>query len=68
MTVCYLKSFVLSSCIYFLVEDKEGPAVNCEKNLTPNARGGGQGGDVDECSLGEHKCDSNAECINNVGT
>ena len=24
----YLKSLVLSSCIYFLVEDKEGPAVN----------------------------------------
>ena len=29
----YLKSLALSSCIYFLVEDKEGPAVNCEKNL-----------------------------------
>ena len=29
----YLESLALSSCIYFLVEDKEGPAVNCEKNL-----------------------------------
>ncbi|CAH3151941.1 unnamed protein product, partial [Pocillopora meandrina] len=24
--------------------------------------------DVDECSLVEHKCDSNAECRNNVGS
>ena len=29
----YFKSMVLSSCIYFLVEDKDGPAVNYEKNL-----------------------------------
>ena len=29
----YFKSIVLSSCIYFLVEDKDGPAVNYEKNL-----------------------------------
>ena len=29
----YLESLALSSCIYFLVEDKEVPAVNCEKNL-----------------------------------
>ena len=27
------KSLVLSSCIYFLVDDKEGSAVNWEKNL-----------------------------------
>ena len=42
----YLKSLVLSSCIYFLVEDKEGPAVNCEKNLRKRQRrrrGGGGG-------------------------
>ena len=29
----YLKCSVLSSCIYFLVEDKEGLSVNGEKNL-----------------------------------
>ena len=34
----FLKSLVLSSFIYFLVEDKEGPAVNCEKNLRKRQR------------------------------
>ena len=39
----YFKSLVLSSCIYFRVEDNEGPAVNCEKNLRKR-QGRGVGG------------------------
>ena len=38
-----LNCFKLSSCIYFLVEDKEGSAVNCEKNLRKR-QGRGAGG------------------------
>ena len=40
-----LKCLVLSSRIYFLVEDKEGPVVNCEKNLRKR-QGRGAGGRV----------------------
>ena len=39
----YFKSLVLSSCIYFRVEDNEGSAVNCEKNLRKR-QGRGAGG------------------------
>ena len=42
----YLKSLTVSSCIYFPVVDKEGPAVNCEKNLRKRKGklgGGGRG-------------------------
>ena len=39
----HLKCLVLSSCIYFLVEDKEGSAVSCEKNLRKR-QGRGAGG------------------------
>ena len=39
----YFKSLVLSSCIYFRVEDNEGPAVNCKKNLRKR-QGRGVGG------------------------
>ena len=41
----HLKCLVLSSCIYFLVEDKEGSAVSCEKNLRKR-QGRGAGGKV----------------------
>ena len=42
----YLKSLTLSSCIYFLVEDKGGPAVKpCVKNLGKR-QGKGRGGGV----------------------
>ena len=39
----HLKCLVLSTCIYFLVEDKEGSAVSCEKNLRKR-QGRGVGG------------------------
>ena len=43
----YFKSLALSSYIYFLVEDKEGPAVKlCEKPGQTSGEGEGGGGGV----------------------
>ena len=39
----YFKSLALSSYIYFLVEDKEGPAVKLWEKNWANVRGRGEG-------------------------